>query len=62
MQPHVLTKLSEFPDQLTDVKMIQRFLGILNYVHKYIPNLSEKTAPIRQHLHSGWSPEATTAV
>ena len=62
MQPHVLTKLSEFPDQLTDKHMIQRFIGILNYVHKYIPNLSEKTAPIRQHIHGGWSSEATKAV
>lgn len=62
MQPHVLTKLSEFPNQLKDVKMIQRFLGILNYVHKYIPRLSEKTAPIRQHLHYSWSSEATKAV
>ena len=62
MQPHVLTKLAEFPDQLTDTKMIQRFLGILNYIHKYIPRLSEKTAPIRQHLHGGWSLEATASV
>lgn len=62
MQPHVLTKLSEFPDQLTDKTMIQRFLGILNYVHKYIPNLSEKTAPIREFLNGGWSNEATKAV
>ena len=62
MQPHVLTKLSEFPDQLTDKNMIQRFIGILNYVHKYIPNLSEKTSPIRQYLNGGWSEEATKAV
>lgn len=62
MQPHVLSKLSEFPDHLTDTKMIQHFIGILNYVHKYISNLSEKTAPICVHLHSGWSPEATLAV
>ena len=40
MQPHVLTKLSEFPAELPDTKMIQRFLGVLNYVHKYIPRLS----------------------
>ena len=46
MQPHVLTKLSEFPDVLPDTKSIQRFLGVLNYVHKYIPRLSSKTAPI----------------
>ena len=62
MQPHVLTKLSEFPDRLTDKHMIQRFIGILNYVHKYIPNLSEKTSPIRQYLHGGWSDVATKAV
>ena len=47
MQPHVLTKVVDFPDQLSDVKSVQRFLGVLNYVHKYIPRLSEKTSPIR---------------
>ena len=62
MQPHVLTKLSELPDELQDTKIIQRFLGVLNYVHKYIPILSEKTTSIRKHLNSGWSPEATTTV
>lgn len=62
MQPHVLTKLSKFPDQLIDKHMIQRFIGIFNYVHKYIPNISEKTAPIRQNINGGWSPEDTKAV
>ena len=52
----------EFPDHLSDTKMIQRFLGVLNYIHKYIPRLSEKTAPIRKHLKTGWSLEATEAV
>ena len=42
MQPHVLTKLTQFPDELKDTKTIQIFLGVLNYLHKYIPNLSEK--------------------
>ena len=62
MQPHVLTKLTQFPDELKDTKTIQRFLGVLNYLHKYIPNLSEKTAPIRKHEKQGWSQEATEAV
>ena len=42
MQPHVLTKLSQFPDELKDTKTIQRFLDVLNYVHRYIPRLSKK--------------------
>ena len=62
MQPHVLTKLTQFPDELKDKKTIQRFLGVLNYLHKYILNLSEKTAPIRRHINQGWSNEATEAV
>lgn len=62
MQPHVLTKLVEFPDELKDTKMIQRFLGVLNYIHKYIPRLSKKSTPIRKHLKSGWSSQAIAAV
>lgn len=62
MQPHVLTKLSQFPDELKDTKTIQRFFGVLNYVHRYIPRLLEKTSTIRKHLREGWSSEATTVV
>ena len=34
-----------------DKKSAQRFLGMVTYLGKYIPNLSEVTAPIRQLLH-----------
>ena len=34
-----------------DKKAAQRFLGMVTYLGKYIPNLSELTAPIRQLLH-----------
>ena len=44
------------------MKSIQIFLGVLNYIHKYIPRLSEKTAPIRKNLQGGWSKAATRAV
>ena len=35
----------------TDVAGVQRFLGAVNYLHKFIENLSEKTAALRQLLH-----------
>ena len=33
-----------------DKKGVQRLLGLVNYVGKLIPNLSEMTAPLRQLL------------
>ncbi|XP_055708814.1 uncharacterized protein K02A2.6-like [Phlebotomus papatasi] len=46
-------------DQLqvpTDKKSLQRFLGMINYVGKFIPNLSDRTEPLRQLLKkdSSW--------
>ena len=36
---------------------LQRFLGMVNYLHKFIKNLSSKTAPLRELLHKDivWS-------
>ncbi|XP_055715454.1 uncharacterized protein K02A2.6-like [Phlebotomus papatasi] len=34
----------------TDKKSLQRFLGMITYVGKFIPNLSEHTAPLRELL------------
>ena len=33
-----------------DKKDVQRLLGLINYVRKFIPNLSEFTAPLRELL------------
>lgn len=30
------------------LKELQSFIGILNYLHKFIPNLAELTAPLRE--------------
>ena len=39
---------------------LRRFLGMINYLHKFISNFSEKTAPLRELLrndvHWGWEP------
>jgi hypothetical protein len=62
MQQHIVQKIFGFSDELHNTQQTQKFLGILNYVHKYVPRLSQKTAPIRQHLSSGWSLDATQAI
>ncbi|XP_038151255.1 uncharacterized protein K02A2.6-like [Cyprinodon tularosa] len=40
----------------TDVTSLQRFLGMVNYLGKYIQNLSEIAAPLRQltHKETAW--------
>jgi len=39
---------------------LRRFLGMTNYLHKFISNFSEKTAPLRELLrndvHWSWEP------
>ena len=39
-----------------DKKGVQRLLGLVNYVAKFIPNLSEKTVPLKELLakNMGW--------
>ena len=37
--------------KVTDVKTLQRYLGMVTYVGKYIPNLADLTAPLRELLH-----------
>jgi RNase H-like domain found in reverse transcriptase/Reverse transcriptase (RNA-dependent DNA polymerase)/Integrase zinc binding domain/Integrase core domain len=36
----------------TDAKAIQRFLGMVTYLNRYIPNLSTQTAPLRELTHN----------
>ena len=35
----------------TDKSGVQRLMGMINYVSKFIPNMSDLTAPLRQLLH-----------
>ena len=58
---HKVTANGIFPDpekveaivkmkEPSDKKELQRFLGMINYVGKFIPNLAEHTAPLRKLL------------
>lgn len=43
-------KAIELMKQPKNVKELQRFLGVINYVEKFIPNKSERTAKLRELL------------
>lgn len=44
-----IKSITEFPQPQT-IKQSQRFLGMINYYHRFIPNLARKLAPIYSHL------------
>nr|DBA06665.1 TPA_asm: polyprotein [Welwitschia mirabilis virus 2] len=65
LQPHISTKISQYPDNLRSEKECQRFLGLLNYARDFIPRLTQKTVNIRKCLVSKpflWTIEAQKEV
>ena len=40
MQPQVFEKIANFPDKIVDRKHAERFLGCINYINDFIPNLA----------------------
>lgn len=55
-EPSKPKSISDMP-MPTDVPALQRFLGMVNYLRKFIPNHSEITAPLQQltHKNTEWS-------
>ena len=47
--PDKVKAIVEMETPQTKVEL-QRFLGMINYLGKFVPNLSEKTAPLRELL------------
>ena len=41
LQTHILEKIKNFPEKLSERKQLQRFLGILNYAEGFIENLAD---------------------
>jgi len=46
MQPHICEKIINFPDKLQDRKQVERFLGCINYISDFIPNLAWLRGPL----------------
>ena len=64
-QPHLVENLPSFPDENMTVKQIQQFLGILNYVRDFIPNISQYTSKLSKPLKKNpprWGEKQTEAV
>ena len=49
-QSHISQELYNFPDSNLKRKQVQQFLGIINYVSEFIPNLVQMTSPLNQLL------------
>jgi hypothetical protein len=39
LQDHIAKKILQFSDAMNDKKVLQQFLGIVNYARNYIDNL-----------------------
>jgi hypothetical protein len=60
-----LSFTNKFPDKITDKTQLQRFLGSLNYVLDYYPNLSRLAKPLHDRLRKEpvpWSDLHTSIV
>lgn len=49
VDPERVKAIEDFPEPKSK-KDVQRLLGVINYVNKYIPNFSEETKPLRDLL------------
>jgi hypothetical protein len=64
LQDHVLKKLTEFPDQILDIKQLQRFLGCLNYIRQFYEQQAKDVKILQQRLSKKypWNEKMTQAV
>ncbi|HBK82413.1 MAG TPA: hypothetical protein DDZ41_02265, partial [Flavobacterium sp.] len=63
--------IKEFPDP-TNIKQIQRIIGMVNYYHRFLPNLAEQLTPLYNHTNAmiregkkcefSWPPDCETAL
>ena len=50
LQEHIAKKILKFPDSMNDKKVLQQFLGIVNYARNYIDNLAKLAGPLYAKL------------
>jgi hypothetical protein len=54
LQDHIAKKILQFPDDMNDKKVLQQFLGIINYAKNYIDNLAKLAGPLYATLRKKW--------
>jgi hypothetical protein len=50
LQDHIIKKILQFLDAMVDKKVLQQFLGIVNYARNYIHNLAKLAGPLYAKL------------
>jgi hypothetical protein len=50
LQDHIAKKILYFSDAMNDKKVLQQFLGIVNYARNYIDNLAKLVGPLYAKL------------
>lgn len=53
LQPHVLTKIADFPNVIKDKVQLQRLLVCLTYAESFIKNHAQKREPVQKLLKKG---------
>ena len=64
-QPHIVQELLKFPYKSLTKVQVQQFLGIVNYLRDFVPNISKLTSPLSRMLKKNppaWIEEQTIAV
>jgi len=64
LQDYVLKKILEFPDEILDMKQLQRFLGCLNYIRQFYENQAKDVRILQKRLSKSlpWDYKMTQAV
>ncbi|KAL5565364.1 hypothetical protein UlMin_028528 [Ulmus minor] len=64
-QPHISQELLKFLDKNLAKVQVQQFLGIVNYLRDFVPNISKLTSPLSRILKKNplaWKKEQTIVV
>ncbi|KAL5551965.1 hypothetical protein UlMin_002141 [Ulmus minor] len=64
-RPHIAQELLKFPDESLTKFQVQQFLGIVNYLRDFVPNISKLTSPLSRLLKKNpptWTKEQIVAV
>ncbi|ESQ44802.1 hypothetical protein EUTSA_v10003417mg, partial [Eutrema salsugineum] len=64
-QAHLATALLDFPDENLTRRQVQQFLGVINYISDFIPQISQRTRPLQKMLTKNpptWATKQTEAI